>query len=124
MSTSLRAGIHSLAPDVERAMVILGDQPGISPDLIDRLLEIQVTSGLPAAALTYDGTLQPPVLLGRSLWRGVETLEGDVGLRQLIRGRSELVASLAAPPGGHHPVDVDTPDDYRRLLESSGGGPR
>src|SRR4051794_21517455 len=30
MSTSLRAGLAALGPDVDRAMVVLGDQPAIS----------------------------------------------------------------------------------------------
>jgi CTP:molybdopterin cytidylyltransferase MocA len=123
MSTSLRIGLHSLDPDIDRAMVILGDQPGVSPELIDRLLQIQTASRLPAAALSFDGILHPPVLLDRSLWPGIETLEGDIGCRQLIRGRPEIVAVLPAPAGGRHPVDVDTPDDYRRLLTSMGATP-
>jgi molybdenum cofactor cytidylyltransferase len=119
MSSSLRAGLHSLGPQVERLVVILGDQPAITAELLDRLLRLQASSGLPAAAISFDGMLHPPVVMERSLWPGLESLEGDVGCRRLIRAQPELVAALPAPAAGHHPVDVDTPDDYRRLLQAA-----
>lgn len=116
MSTSLRAGLAALGPDVERAVVILGDQPAISAAFLDELLDLQVRSGLPAAALSFDGLLHPPVVLRRELWGDLAALEGDVGCRAVIRARPELVAAVPVPGGLRHPVDVDTPEDYARLL--------
>ena len=116
MSTSLRAGLAALGPNVERAVVILGDQPAISAELLDELLDLQDRSGLPAAALSFDGLLHPPVVLRRELWGDLASLEGDVGCRAVIRTRPELVAAVPVPGGLRHPVDVDTPEDYARLL--------
>lgn len=116
MSTSLRAGLAALGPNVERAVVILGDQPAISAELLDELLDLQDRSGLPAAALSFDGLLHPPVVLRRELWGDLAALEGDVGCRAVIRARPELVAAVPVPGGLRHPVDVDTPEDYARLL--------
>jgi len=115
MASSLRAGLAALDGQVERAMVILGDQPDISARLIDELLDLQHESGLPAAALSFAGLLHPPVVLRRELWEEVMSLEGDVGCRAVIRARPELVASLPVPDR-KHPVDVDTPQDYERLV--------
>ena len=115
MSTSLRAGIASLGPEVERAVVILGDQPDVSASLIDRLLEAQASTGLPAAALSFDGLLHPPVVLARALWRDIDALHGDVGLRALVRAHPELVAQVPADRPGAHPVDIDTREDFDRL---------
>ena len=115
MSTSLRAGIASLAPEVSRALVILGDQPDVNAALLDRLLDLQEASGLPAAALSFEGLLHPPMVLTRALWAGLEALEGDVGLRAVVRAPPELVAALPAEPPGGHPVDIDTPEDFESL---------
>lgn len=117
MASSLRAGLAALAPDVERAVIILGDQPAVSASLLDDLLELQATSGRPAAALSFAGLLHPPVVLRRELWGDLQTLEGDVGCRAVIRARPELVAALPAGGNSRHPMDIDTPDDYRRLVE-------
>jgi molybdenum cofactor cytidylyltransferase len=115
MASSLRAGLAALGSEVDRAMVILGDQPDISAHLLDSLLDLQEETGLPAAALNFGGLLHPPVVLKRELWGDLYELEGDVGCRAVIRAKPELVAKLMAETDLKHPVDVDTPDDYRRL---------
>ena len=117
MASSLLAGIAALDDDVDRAVVILGDQPDLSSSLLDALLVVQERSGLPAAALSFDGLLHPPVVLARELWPDLMTLEGDVGCRALIRQRPELVAILRAGGGHKHPVDIDTPADYARVVK-------
>jgi molybdenum cofactor cytidylyltransferase len=118
MASSLRAGLAALDPGVERVMVILGDQPDVA-GRIDRLLELQDESGLPAAALSFGGLLHPPVVLHRELWGDLMALEGDVGCRAVVRARPHLVAKL--PVGElNHPVDVDTPDDYQRWVGAAG----
>jgi molybdenum cofactor cytidylyltransferase len=119
MSTSLRVGLADLGSDVERAVVIMGDQLGVSSRLLDRLLEVHAVSLQPAAALSVGGLLQPPVVLRRDLWDEVMALSGDVGARRLIRTRPELVAPLVLGSDVEHPVDIDTPDDWRRYRSST-----
>lgn len=120
MSTSLRAGIASLGPEVDRAVVILGDQPDITASLLDRLLEAQATSGLPAAALSFGGLLHPPMVLAREMWDGLDELQGDVGLRAAVRAHPELVAALPADRPNSHPIDIDTREDFERLAADHG----
>jgi molybdenum cofactor cytidylyltransferase len=116
LGSSLRAGLSALGPQVDRALIILGDQPAVSAKLFDRLLMLQLSSGLPAAALRFGSLLHPPVVLERSLFGDLGALQGDVGCRAVVRGSPDLVASLAAATEANHPIDVDTPEDYRRLL--------
>ncbi len=126
MASSLRAGLASLGDDVDRVVVILGDQPDVDAVRLNRLLELQETSGLPAAALSFNGLLHPPVVLERELWGDLMSLEGDVGCRAVIRAKPELVAKLPITGELKHPVDVDTPEDYERLRPpsaSQGRGP-
>jgi CTP:molybdopterin cytidylyltransferase MocA len=66
--------------------------------------------------LSFKGLLHPPVVLERELWGDLMTLEGDVGCRAVIRARPELVARLPVERDLKHPVDVDTPEDYARIL--------
>jgi molybdenum cofactor cytidylyltransferase len=119
LGSSIRFGLASLDDRIDRAMVILGDQPAVSAELFDRLLELQASSGLPSAALRFGDLLHPPVVLDRSLFGDLASLEGDVGCRAVIRGRSELVAAMPAETHGNHPIDIDTPEDYQRLVGGS-----
>jgi molybdenum cofactor cytidylyltransferase len=116
MSTSLRAGMASLGAEISRALVILGDQPDVSATLLDRLLDLQEVSGLPAAALSFEGLLHPPMVLAREMWAGLDALEGDTGLRAVVRAHPELVAALPADRPGGHPIDINTPEDFERLV--------
>ena len=119
MASSLRAGLASLGDGVDRVVVILGDQPDVDSSRLNQLLDLQQTSGLPAAALSFNGLLHPPVVLERELWGDLMALEGDVGCRAVIRAKPELVAKLPVAGDLKHPVDVDTPEDYERFRPPS-----
>lgn len=123
MSTSIHAGLGALDDAVERAMVILGDQPDVTATLIDELLDAQQRSELPVAALSVDGLLHPPVVLRRELWPDLLALQGDVGLREVIRAQPERVAAVPARRPQHHPIDIDTPEDFARLSEPQSSPP-
>ena len=122
MASSIRAGLASLDEGVDRVVVILGDQPDIDASLLDQLLELQETAGLPAAALSFNGLLHPPVVLGRELWGDLMSLEGDVGCRAVIRAKPELVARLPVEGDLTHPLDVDTPEDYELIRNPGARG--
>lgn len=89
---SLRCGLDALAPDVERAVIVLADGPHLDPRAVDRVARHPA----PVAAASYDGTRSHPVALDRSVWASVP----DEGGRAL---EPELVdCSDLRPPG-----DVD-----------------
>jgi len=97
---SLRCGLAALGEEVEAAVVVLGDGPGIDPRAIDRIVAAwRAGAGEPLAA-TYGGVRLHPLLLSRNVWGDVP----DAGLRALP---AELVPcdDLSAPG------DVDFADD-------------
>lgn len=97
---SLRCGLGSLADDVEAAVVVLGDGPGLDPRAIDRIVTAWRRSGSERVAATYGGVRLHPLLLARAAWLDVP----DEGLRALP---AELVpCDDLSPPG-----DVDFADD-------------
>src|SRR5947199_301863 len=55
----------------------------------------------------------PPVVLARELWPELEQLEGDSGARQLLDAHPEL---LDVVPAQGRPDDIDTPDDYAKIV--------
>jgi len=117
-STSLHAGVDALPCSARAALVLLGDQPEVGAAAIRAVVEAHARRGAPVVRAAYGGRPSHPVLLGHEVWPGVQGLRGDQGARALIAAhgpRVELV-DLTGPA----PEDVDTADDYDRLLARLG----
>jgi molybdenum cofactor cytidylyltransferase len=121
MGASLRTGVAALGPQVERVAILLGDQPRVGAALVDAVLARHLESGLPAAAVSAAGLVQPPVVADRRLWPQLLAARGDRGLRDVLRAAPGSVATLSV---GGTAVDIDTPDDYQRLLGDAGRAAR
>jgi len=116
-SSSLQAGLRALARDLDAAVVLLGDVPGVTPALIETLLARHRETGAPAVASRWNGSLSPPVLLHRDLFGAAMALRGDVGMREVLAGRSDLVLVDVTDDLGAL-GDVDTPEDHTRISRS------
>jgi CTP:molybdopterin cytidylyltransferase MocA len=115
LSTSLRAGLASLPGPVSSAVIISGDQPFVSPTHLANLLMAQAASGKPVVATDYGAFTGVPVAIARGAWPLVAQIEGDQGLRPILRGRPDLVAAVAAPDS-FLALDVDTGASYQEVL--------
>jgi molybdenum cofactor cytidylyltransferase len=113
MSSSLHAGVRALAPGTDAALVVLGDQPGVTPSLVGALVTEWRRSGLPIVAPLYVRERGTPVLFAAAIFPELLGVEGDDGARSVVErdvGRVALVRF-----GRDTPVDVDTAEDLARL---------
>src|SRR5581483_6037379 len=117
MASSLTKGLNALRPDMEAAMIVLGDQPLVGSRAVAVLLRSWRREGSrPAVAMAGSGEKQrwtPPVVLSRELWPELMALEGDAGARQILDAHPEL---LDIVPAAGRPDDIDTPDDYAKIV--------
>ena len=127
MSSSLRAGIQILLTDgykneqlsyqVDSALILLGDQPLITPKIIDALITAYRSTGKPIVAPLYKGKRGSPVLFDKSLFTELIEVIGDEGGRTVLeryRHEVELIEiedSLAN-------YDVDTWEAYEQVVEA------
>jgi molybdenum cofactor cytidylyltransferase len=119
MSASLKAGIRSLKPGTDAALVMLGDMPQVSAGLIKRLIAgYNPIEGRSIVVPTVDGKRGNPVLFDQRFFAEILELEGDVGARHLIGQHDDQVAEVPAEDAGSF-TDVDTPEAYEQLLERS-----
>ncbi len=118
-STSVRAGLGALSPETEAAVFLLGDQPGIDPNLIAALIAAWRASNAPAVAPHYSNGVGNPVLFDCSVYTNLLTLEGDQGAKPIIRDLElkGLLETVAVPHAS--PPDIDTNSDYAALLAST-----
>ncbi len=113
LSTSLRLGVSAAPSDTEAAVIALGDQPGIDPDVVRRVVSVWRDARKPIVATRYRGVQGHPVLLGRAVFNEVTSVTGDVGARDLITRDATRVAFVDVDADA--PRDVDTPDDLAAL---------
>lgn len=114
-STSLIAGLNA-AGDAGAIIVVLGDQPGIASAAIDRLIEARVNQGATVAMARYGAERGHPVLFGRELFAELRGITGDQGGREVIRRHhGEIV--LIDGGADRVPADIDTLEDYARLVD-------
>lgn len=112
-SVSLACGLAAVE-DAEAVVVVLGDQPGLSPEAVRRVLDARGHDG--AVRATYDGRPGHPVVLERSQIAALRDVTGDVGARNVImRGLREVACDDLG--GGE---DVDTPDQLAGLRRAEG----
>jgi CTP:molybdopterin cytidylyltransferase MocA len=115
MASSLQAGLKAMRPEIEAAVILLGDQPLVGSRTVATLLRAWRREGSrPAVAVSQgeDGWA-PPVVLARQMWHELFALKGDAGARQVLHGRPELLDVIPAPG---RPDDIDTPDDYAKIV--------
>lgn len=108
MASSLRTGLdglRALPGQVDAALVLLVDMPGMTPAALTRLTQEAGPGAL--AVATYDGVRGHPVLLGRDHWAGVaETATGDEGARRYLAGHDVVEVDCT---GLADPTDLDVP---------------
>ncbi len=118
MASSLRVGLKAMRPEIEAAVVLLGDQPLVGSRTVATLLRAWRREGSRPAVAVSQGADEkenwaPPVVLSRELWGELLALRGDSGARQVLHGRPEMLDVVPAPG---RPDDVDTPDDYAKVV--------
>ena len=112
-SSSLRAALTHVDLRSSGIVLMLGDQPGVSPSTVGRLV---AQGSAPIVVSRYDDGVGHPFWLSRSMFRELALLHGDKGVWKLIESGRFVVREV--PVDGSVPLDVDSWDDYRRLLAS------
>jgi molybdenum cofactor cytidylyltransferase len=115
MLTSVRCGLRALPRECSAAMVVLGDQPGVSSELMDALIDAHLASGKGLVVPVHEGRRGHPLLLAIGYRDEVRSGYDAVGLRRLLQAHPkdvlEVTASSAAAVS-----DMDRPRDYLREL--------
>ena len=115
-ASSIKAGLAALGGGVEAALFVLGDQPLVKPGTIKMLVEGYRTGGGIVAPF-YKGRRGNPVLFDRLFFQEMASLEGDTGAREIIGRHPECFRRIDVPDPGVL-LDIDTWEDYRRLVDA------
>lgn len=118
-STSVRCGLRALPDTIGSAVFLLADQPQIPIELVTALRDQHAQALCPIVAPLIGDRRGNPVLFDRATFVDLQALTGDVG------GRAVFAKHPIAYVPWHDAnllLDVDTPEDYQRLLETMRAG--
>ena len=115
LAASLRVGLDALTrlTRADAAMIFLGDQPDVAPEVVTALIERQRRSKAMAVVPKYRYTMGNPVIVDRVLWPRLMSLEGDEGAKRLLTAHPEWVEEVWFER--LLPRDVDTAADVEEL---------
>ncbi|MCY7352918.1 MAG: nucleotidyltransferase family protein [Cytophagaceae bacterium] len=114
MASSVHRAVEWAVDQAADALILLlCDQPFVTPDLLVSLIETHRLTGSSIVASVYDnGTVGVPVLFAKNRFSDLLALHGDRGAQVLLRQYPELVVTIPFPEGK---FDLDTPEDLARL---------
>src|SRR3954465_11867340 len=110
-SSSIAAGLRSVDPRCDVLVLLLGDQPGVTPTSVRMLLARR--HGAPIAVSRYEDGIGHPFAFAREVFGELAELEGDKAVWKRIERRSADVTEVRQH--GTIPRDVDTWDDYEAV---------
>jgi len=119
LASSLRTGLAAVPQKARGAIVLLGDMPLVTADLIEELIARleQNLEEADAIVPVTKGRRGNPVLLARSLFPAVAQLTGDEGARRLLQEPGIHVVEITVS-GDAASADIDTPEALETLRKS------
>jgi molybdenum cofactor cytidylyltransferase len=112
-SSSIAAALAAVDPRCDVLVLMLGDQPGVRPGTVRRLLAGR--GDAPIAACGYEDGRGHPLAFSRTLFAELRTMHGDKAVWKLL----DRHGAVDVPVDGPVPRDVDTWEDYRAVLAES-----
>ena len=119
-SSTIASGLGAIDSRSELMVLMLGDQPGVTPEGVRALIE-GCAEATALAACLYDDGRGHPLAFGRTIFGELRELHGDKAVWKLMDRRSDEVVDVRVP--GPIPRDVDTREDYEAVLAEAGSSP-
>ncbi len=129
MASSIRCGlaaIQQLQPQLEAVIVMLGDQPLVTSDLLEGLMtryqaeqmeQTEQTGQAAIVASAYGSVVGVPALFHRRLFPALQSLTGDTGAKPVMAAHVDSCVTIPFAAGA---IDLDTPQDYAAWIHADG----
>jgi molybdenum cofactor cytidylyltransferase len=111
MASSIRVGVEA-SMDADGVIIMTCDQPHITSDLLNSLIEKHIATGKKIVTCSYGNTFGPPAFFHRDFFGELLKLKGDVGARRIVQHNRDQVEMIEFQEGR---IDIDTEADYAEL---------
>lgn len=124
--SSLKVALEELGrrrPRPDAALMALVDHPAVSAATVQRLLQAWSRDDVAARHVaivvpTHERRRGHPVLFAAQVWAELLATPDDLGARAVVHADATRVLEVPVGDAGVR-VDVDTPDDFRRLTSGA-----
>jgi molybdenum cofactor cytidylyltransferase len=116
-SAAVKAGVNHANQASIGFMFLVGDQPFVSADTINRLISVFNTEKSRIVAPVYGTQRGNPVIFPSALKQDLLALEGDQGGRAIMDQMQSLIR-LVAIQDEREATDIDSVENYQRLIGS------
>jgi molybdenum cofactor cytidylyltransferase len=116
MLTSVQAGINTLPEDASAALVMLGDQPMVNSEVINKVIEAYRKSEKSLLVATYNGKRGHPLMIGKKYFREILDFSTEKSLKDILGLYPDDIEDVAIEDDAIL-RDIDTEKDYEKELE-------
>jgi molybdenum cofactor cytidylyltransferase len=113
-SQSLQIGLLEICQSFASVMFLLGDQPMLSPDTINIMLNEFWNSEKDICVPVYKGKRGNPTIFSQMMYEKLFTIHGDIGARDIIQANPSRVLTIEV----NDPLcffDIDSAEDFDKL---------
>ena len=117
MGSSLKKGLRQLlqvVPQLKAALVMVCDQPFLTTEHINKLIQTFTSTNSLIVASHYSGSAGVPALFEKSLFEKLLSVEDESGAKKIIQQHKAEIQTIDFLQGA---IDLDTPDDYRNFIK-------
>jgi molybdenum cofactor cytidylyltransferase len=116
MLSSVRCGLQALPAEASAVLVALGDQPGVTANVVRELVSAFHARKRGIVVPTHNGRRGHPLLFAAHYRHEILTKYEGCGLRGLLDAHPDDIFELEVASTGVLD-DVDIPEDYQRVAE-------
>ncbi len=113
MLVSLQSGLLSLSPQVEAALVCLGDQPQVKVEVVQAVTDAFTHTRAGLVVPSFNHRRGHPWLVARALWDDLLQLSPEHTLRDFLNAHQQHIHYLEMATDTIL-QDLDTPHDYQK----------
>ena len=96
-------------------MIILGDQPGVEPEIINGVAERWRQGDGQIVLASYQGRKGHPMLFAKPMFDHLVGLHGDKAAWKLVDANPDLLREVSFDRP--FPEDIDTQEDFERIAQ-------
>jgi molybdenum cofactor cytidylyltransferase len=116
MTSSIKRGMHAVSESSNACVLALIDQPRITPNVVNCIIETYEKAHPLIVIPTYRGKNGHPILLDLTLKNEILNMDPSQGLREVVHAHPGETARVEVSDQ-RVLEDCDLPEDYERLLK-------